>query len=423
MSVECILTTCRQNAAASPLAPAQILTNLPWQIRRPFRPRALAASSSRKCSGDCLAQTWLMCMKTAQYDSRAKALRSFNPSSRGQLWKINASISGNRLITGAPVDDSGAEDAGSAFVYDLESPTPNRPVVSIPNPDPKPSRLLSAGPSRYRVTESRLEFPARIPAEPDAGLAFVYDLNSPTSCGPDTYVDQPVHHIEARVSEAESHLNGKSPRDRLANRGQRRRRLRLRLELKPRTATRVGRLSSAHDGRFGQTLAVSDSRIVVGAFYEAAAAGRVYIYDYSASLKTNPTLVLENPLPGSKSMVRPSRIRTWLTIGDWGERFCTPTPGVPISLTSRQTPPPTPRFHFRESLLLKLRSVRKFSRHLRLDRSHRDDAPAGSDRRRGGPPLRPLQAASPSSIPFATLNPPATIFATIHSEPLPSSAL
>jgi hypothetical protein len=279
------------NGATSPLAPAKILTNLPGRYGDRFG-RALAASSSKSVVG--LPGADLAYVYEDGSTTPAQALKSFNPSA-GDNFGRSISISGNRLITGAPADDSGAEDAGFAFVYELESPTPNRPVVSIPNPEPNPrdnfGRAVAISGNRIAVG-----VPGADIGGTDVGVAFVYDLNSPTPAVPTLTLTNPSPFRSTGFGSGVA-LNG----NRLVigspigeNGGDA-----YVYELSSAThATHIGKLSSAHDGRFGQTLAVSDSRIVVGAFYEAGAAGRVYIYDYSASLKTNPTLVLENPLPG-----------------------------------------------------------------------------------------------------------------------------
>lgn len=49
-------------------------------------------------------------------------------------WSV--AISGSRVIVGAPRGDSGTGDAGCAYIYDLESPSPTVPAVQLNNPDP-----------------------------------------------------------------------------------------------------------------------------------------------------------------------------------------------------------------------------------------------------------------------------------------------
>ena len=42
-------------------------------------------------------------------------------------------------MVGADADDTGATDAGSAYVYDLSSATPTVPVATLNNPGPAAS--------------------------------------------------------------------------------------------------------------------------------------------------------------------------------------------------------------------------------------------------------------------------------------------
>ncbi len=276
----------------SALGPTQILTNLHDRYGDRFG-LDLAASSSKNVVG--MPGADLAYVYESGSVTPSQTLTSFNPST-GDNFGRSAAISGNRVIVGAPADDSGAEDAGFAYVYDLESATPNRPVVSIPDPNLKAfdyfGRAVAISGNRIAVGA-----PGADTGGPDAGLAFVYEFNSPTSAVPILTLTNPFPYRSTGFGGGVA-LNGSrlvigSPIG--ANGGDA-----YVYDLSSSTpATRVGRVSSAHDGRFGQTLAISDSRIVVGAFFEAAAAGRVYIYDYSASLKTNPTVVLENPLPGA----------------------------------------------------------------------------------------------------------------------------
>ena len=48
----------------------------------------------------------------------------------------SVAISGNYMVAGAPNDSTGANQAGSAYVFDLSSATPTVPVVTLNNPQP-----------------------------------------------------------------------------------------------------------------------------------------------------------------------------------------------------------------------------------------------------------------------------------------------
>ena len=58
-----------------------------------------------------------------------------NPTpAAGDLFGYSVAISGMRVVVGAFQDDTGATNAGSAYVYDLSSGTPTMPVFTLNNP-------------------------------------------------------------------------------------------------------------------------------------------------------------------------------------------------------------------------------------------------------------------------------------------------
>src|SRR5205823_3721735 len=60
-----------------------------------------------------------------------------SPSLRdADLFGSAVAISGTRVVVGAYRNDTGALDAGSAYVYDLTSATPTAPVATLNNPNP-----------------------------------------------------------------------------------------------------------------------------------------------------------------------------------------------------------------------------------------------------------------------------------------------
>ena len=60
-----------------------------------------------------------------------------NPTPAAQdHFGFSVAISGTRVVVGANGDDTGATDAGSAYVYDLAGGTPTVPVATLNNPGP-----------------------------------------------------------------------------------------------------------------------------------------------------------------------------------------------------------------------------------------------------------------------------------------------
>ena len=92
-------------------------------------------------------------------------------------------ISDTRVLVGVPSDDTGAENAGRAYVYDLASPTPGVPVTTLNNPSPSVGdsfgySVVISG-TRVVVGAHRDET-----GRTNAGRVYVYDLASPAPTVP-----------------------------------------------------------------------------------------------------------------------------------------------------------------------------------------------------------------------------------------------
>ncbi len=92
-------------------------------------------------------------------------------------------ISGTRVVIGAPYDDTGAYDAGSAYVFDVSSATPTVPVVVLRNPYPGASDAFGSAVAIAGTTVV-VGAPADDSCAPNAGIAYVYDLTSSTPSMP-----------------------------------------------------------------------------------------------------------------------------------------------------------------------------------------------------------------------------------------------
>lgn len=96
---------------------------------------------------------------------------------------LAVAISGNRLVVGAPFDNTGAQGAGSVYIYDLGGATPTVPVMILNNPTPSPSEGFGCS---VALSGSRLAIGARQDSTgaSSAGIAYVYDLNGGTPAEP-----------------------------------------------------------------------------------------------------------------------------------------------------------------------------------------------------------------------------------------------
>lgn len=217
-------------------------------------------------------------------------------------WSL--AISGNRVVIGAPDDNTGASDAGVAYVYDLGSVTPSVPVLVLPNPNPATNDGFG-----FAVAISGTDVVVGTPdgdsGISDAGCVYVYDLASPTPAVPVRQLNNPD-------------IAGQN---------------------------------------FGHAVALSGSRIVVGACQDGAGAdiGRGYVYDLASATPGSPVLTLDDGTPltneqfgfsvaisGDRVVVSSPRDDTWGT--DSGVAYAydlsSPTPEVPMA-TLRDSSPAT----------------------------------------------------------------------------------
>jgi hypothetical protein len=215
-------------------------------------------------------------------------------------WSV--AVSGNRVVIGAPDDNTGASDAGIVHVFDLGSATPTVPVLSLPNPNP----AINDG-FGYSVAISGTDIVVGTP-DGDSGIAnagcvYIYDLTSPV---PTTPVRQ---------------LNHPNPS------GQ----------------------------NFGYSVALSGPKVVVGACQDGVGEdlSRAYIYDLGSGTPTVPVLTLDDGSPltneqfgfavaivGDRVVVSAPRDDTMGN--DSGRAYAydlsSPTPATPMATLSDSSP-------------------------------------------------------------------------------------
>jgi hypothetical protein len=165
----------------------------------------------------------------------------------------SVSISGNRVVIGAVRDDTNAPNTGSAYVYDLGSGSPSEPALILNNPNPAAGdnfgHSVSIDGPLVAVGVPQKDDTERNPSVSDAGCVYIYDLTSGTPTTPVRTLPHPF--------------------------------------------------PTAAD-KFGTSVAISGTRLVVGAPHEntgASAAGRAYVYDLAPGAPTGPVATLNNPSP------------------------------------------------------------------------------------------------------------------------------
>jgi hypothetical protein len=228
----------------------------------------------------------------------------------GGNFGFSVAISGSRVVVGAYLDDTGATNAGSAYVYDLSSVTPTVPVATLNNPSPAANDYFggSTSISGMRVVVGSQGDDA---GAGDAGSAYVYDLSSGTPTMPVATLNNP---------------------------------------------------DPAAGDWFGLSVAVSGTRVVVGALYDntgATDAGSAYVYDLSGGTPTVPVASLNNPSPtvndqfGRSVAVSGTRVVVSAYNDDSGAtdagsayvyETSSATPTVPVATLANPTPEASDRF-------------------------------------------------------------------------------
>jgi hypothetical protein len=102
----------------------------------------------------------------------------------------SVSVSGNTVVVGAAADSTGAVSAGSAYVFDLGSMTPTVPIATLYNPSPAYMDFFG---SSVSVSGNNVVVGADSDDTGgfDAGSAYVYDLNSMTPTVPIATLNNP----------------------------------------------------------------------------------------------------------------------------------------------------------------------------------------------------------------------------------------
>ena len=152
----------------------------------------------------------------------------------------SVAASGARIAVGTPGDNTGAQNSGCAYIYDLASATPTLPVATLTNPTPTINGYFgfSVAFSENRVVVGTLS----------SVHVYVYDLTSVTPGGP--------------------------------------------------TLTLTNRTSGLY---FGNSVAISGDRVVVGSrgFVGGSIviAGNAQVFDLSSATPTLPIVTLTDPAP------------------------------------------------------------------------------------------------------------------------------
>jgi hypothetical protein len=167
-----------------------------------------------------------------------------NPSPTALDWfGYSVAVSGTRVVVGAFQNDTGAYNAGIAYVYELTGAAPTVPMLTLTNPGPEfggefgRSGAISGTLVVFGIARINTRWSA-------SGSALVYDLASATPTVPVTVLQRP--------------------------------------------------LPSLND-YFGISVAVSGTRVVVGSRIDLSGvenAGSAYVFDLAGATPTLPVVTL-----------------------------------------------------------------------------------------------------------------------------------
>jgi hypothetical protein len=226
------------------------------------------------------------------------------PGPTDGLFGYSVAVSGTLMVVGAWMDDTGASNAGRAYVYDLSSGTPTVPVATLNNPSPAVDDVfgLSVAISGTRVAVGSFRHDT---GATDAGSAYVFDLSSATPTVPIATLNNPspmasdYFGISVAISGTRVVVGASADDTGATDTGSA-----YVFDLSSATPTvpiaTLNNPSPALDDAFGEHIAISGTRVVVGAQSDntgSPAAGSAYVYDLSSGTPTVPVTTLNNPSP------------------------------------------------------------------------------------------------------------------------------
>lgn len=243
------------------------------------------------------------------YNATTKALlyTLHNPSPADyDFFGISVAISGTRVVVGASQDDTGVTDSGSAYVYNLSSGTPTVPVATLNNPTPGASDQFgsSVSISGTRVVVGAYRDDASFL---DTGRAYVYDLTSGTPAVPVVTLSDPTPAAEEFFGCAVAVSGtlvavGVSGDDAEALDAGRVYVFDVGSGTPTVPAFTLKNPSPGEGDNFGLAVAIAGTRVVVGTPLDTAApngSGSAYVFDLDNGSPAAPVAVLTNPSPGA----------------------------------------------------------------------------------------------------------------------------
>jgi hypothetical protein len=214
-------------------------------------------------------------------------------------WSVG--ISGTLVVVGTPNDGTGAQRAGSAYVYDMASAMPTLPVATLNNPSPNPGagfgRYVAMAGTRVALTGAGKVYVYEIISTPPLPVAIpslVATLTNENGFGSSVAISG----TRVVVGDASSQGGpGPQPPPEAGSVYV--------FDLATATPTEpVARLDNPDptvpgSDFFASSVGISGTRVVVGAYAHerATRAGSAYVYDLASATPTAPVVTLNNPYP------------------------------------------------------------------------------------------------------------------------------
>ena len=273
---------------------------------------------------------------TIRYEQPPNTASSFTlqkPSpAASEKFGTSMAASGSRVVVGAALENTGAPLAGSVYVYDLSSATPTVALFTLHNPDP--------GVTYHYGTSVAIEGTRVVVGAigsdvdaPNAGRAYIYDLSSATPTVPILTLHNPNpgsvdndafgDRFGGSVGISGTRVVVGASREDIGGTNAGRAYV---YELTSGLPTLVATLD--HPGGslpsgFGQSVAISGPCLVVGAHTATPAPGGgfdvewvAYAYDFTSGTPTGPEVTLRNPVPGTGFLDAEAIDGTRVVVGD-----------------------------------------------------------------------------------------------------------
>jgi hypothetical protein len=214
---------------------------------------------------------------------------------REDRFGTSVAIDGTRVVVGAPWDDTGGDNTGIAYVYDLTNGSPDAPIAVLRNPAPARQDYFgnAVALSGNRVVVGAYSASLVVGA---AGAAFVFDLSRPEPASPILTLPNPepgqydLFGFSVAISESLVVVGAAEDDFGLLNSGSA-----YAYDLTSATPARplavLRNPQPAYGGYFGYSVAVGGSMIVAGAPYDdtqAAGRGAAFVFGLRPTLKIAP---------------------------------------------------------------------------------------------------------------------------------------